>query len=84
MHPDDDTRLATVAEADREYADNVGRQRPDVCWILSDRDVWYRNPCYQGPPVRHPEDPDEDFSREVDWVFDEQPGGGLDRDLDQF
>jgi hypothetical protein len=56
MHPDDDTHLATPAEADREYADNVGRMRPDVAWILSDRDVWYRNPCYSGPPVPHPED----------------------------
>ena len=27
-------------------------------WILSDRDVWYRNPYYTGPPQRHPEDYD--------------------------
>jgi hypothetical protein len=51
-----DTHPATEAEADHEYAHNVGRQRPDQAWILSDRDVWYRNPFYSGPPVRHPED----------------------------
>jgi hypothetical protein len=26
-----------------------------VCWILSDRDVWYRNPYYKGPAQPHPE-----------------------------
>ena len=55
IHPDDDTHLATEAEADLEYATNVGRERRDVAWILSDRDVWYRNPFYSGPPVPHPE-----------------------------
>lgn len=24
-------------------------------WILSNRDVWYRNPLYVGPPQPHPE-----------------------------
>lgn len=53
--PDDSDR-ATMAEADREYASNVGSQRPDLAWILSDRDVWYRNPYYMGVPQPHPED----------------------------
>ncbi len=48
--------LATIAEADAEYARNVGYQRQHQAWILSDRDVWYRNPFYTGPAVRHPED----------------------------
>jgi hypothetical protein len=52
-------RPATDAEADQEYALNVGHDNPDVAWILSDRDVWYRNPFYRGPEVRHPEDYDE-------------------------
>lgn len=49
-------------EADLEYAHNVGRQYPTCAWILSDRDVWYRNPFYSGPPQPHPEDyrPEED------------------------
>lgn len=53
---DYEDRCATIAEADREYATNVGSERPDVPWILSDRDVWYRNPYYKGAPVPHPED----------------------------
>jgi hypothetical protein len=43
-------------QADREYALNVGRDRPDLAWILSDRDVWYKNPFYSGPPQPYPED----------------------------
>lgn len=52
--------LAAEAEADREWAHNVGRERPGEAWILSDRDAWYRNPFYVGPPVPHPEDDDPD------------------------
>lgn len=42
--------------ADLEYAHNVGHDNPDQAWILSDRDVWYRNPFYRGPTQPHPED----------------------------
>lgn len=52
----EDSHLATVAEADAEYARNVGMETPERAWILSDRDVWYRNPAYTGPAVPHPED----------------------------
>lgn len=48
--------LATIAQADAEYAHNVGQMRREQPWILSDRDVWYANPFYQGPYVPHPED----------------------------
>lgn len=60
-------RCATVAEADREYAHEVGRTNADREWILSDRDVWYRNPFYTGPRGRHPEDDgdDDDFGLDV-------------------
>lgn len=66
MYPDDYyDNVATEADAEREYVWNVGAEREDVCWILSDRDVWYRNPHYNGPPVPHPEDyqpwEDEEF-----------------------
>ena len=47
--------------ADREYATNVGRDCPDCAWILSDRDVWYRNPFYRGPPQPHPDDERYDY-----------------------
>lgn len=56
MYFEDHDRLATGAEADAEYARNVGFERQNQAWILSDRDVWYRNPFYTGPAVRHPED----------------------------
>ncbi|CAM2927767.1 MULTISPECIES: hypothetical protein [Acetobacteraceae] len=42
--------------ADREYARNVGHDNPERAYILSDRDVWYRNPAYTGPELPHPED----------------------------
>lgn len=48
--------FATMQEADAEHALNVGKQHQTQAWILSDRDVWYRNPFYQGPPQPHPED----------------------------
>ncbi len=55
LEPDLPDRLATEGEADREYARNVGAMHPDRAWILSDRDVWYANPSYSGPPMPHPE-----------------------------
>lgn len=52
----DEERPATPAEAMREYALNVGADNPQRPWILTDYDVWIKNPHYQGPPVPHPED----------------------------
>jgi hypothetical protein len=49
-------RMATIEDAEREYVRNVGSERPEVEWILSDRDCWYRNPYFTGKPGRHPED----------------------------
>lgn len=61
IHPDDEGfTYASDADFDREGAREGGRENPDRAWILSDRDVWYRNPFYQGPPVRHPEDDGDD------------------------
>lgn len=54
-HDEEETFLATEAEADHEYAHEVGRDNPDSAWILSDRDVWYPNPFYRGEPQPHPE-----------------------------
>lgn len=48
--------MSFMTEADEFYAHEKGRDRPDLCWILSDRDVWYRNPYYDGPDEPHPED----------------------------
>jgi len=49
-------QLATEDDACREYACNVGRERPEQAWILTDYDTWQANPFYAGPAVRHPED----------------------------
>jgi hypothetical protein len=57
-HPDEDTHLATVPEAISEWAINCNASS-DRAWILSDYDVWVRNPRYTGPAVRHPEDDSE-------------------------
>ena len=50
--------MTITQAADRQYADTVGHEHPDCAWILSDRDVWYRNPYYTGPAQPHPEDPE--------------------------
>lgn len=60
MFHEDDTPLATPQDAMREYAANVGRESPDRAWILTNYDVWERNPFYHGPAVRHPEDDQDD------------------------
>lgn len=51
---------STDAEWDVAGARERGAEHPERAWILSDRDVWYANPYYTGPKVRHPEDDCED------------------------
>lgn len=55
-----DFHYSSDAEWDYEGARERGRDRPDLAWIASSRDVWYPNPFYVGPPVRHPEDDRDD------------------------
>lgn len=52
--------VATYSDACREYACNAGADNPDSAWILTPWDSWEKNPCYSGPPCRHPEDFYED------------------------
>ena len=47
--------LATPTDAMREYAQNVGAERPDEAWISTGYDVWMPNPYYTGAPQPHPE-----------------------------
>ncbi len=49
--------LATYDEAMKERATNVGHEARYIGrqWILSDYDVWVRNPYYTGPEQPHPE-----------------------------
>jgi len=61
--------LATLQQADQEYATNVGEARRDCAWILSDRDVWYPNPYYTGPAVPHPEDHHDDEEEIMEVVY---------------
>lgn len=51
-----DERLATPADAVKEYARNVGMDDTSRAWILSHYDTWERNPFYTGPAVPHPEE----------------------------
>tara|TARA_R100001015_G_C4510307_1_gene82197 strand:+ start:459 stop:644 length:186 start_codon:yes stop_codon:yes gene_type:complete len=46
---------ATDTDWDRADAYQRGSERPDLAWISTDRDVWYPNPFYKGPPIPHPE-----------------------------
>lgn len=52
---------ATIGEACDEYAANYGEEHPDVEWISTPYDSWIRNPKYNGPRGRHPDD-DSDYS----------------------
>jgi hypothetical protein len=52
---DRDLTVATNSDWDRAEAFEVGASRPDLAWIVTDRDVWHANPFYTGPPVPHPE-----------------------------
>lgn len=44
---------------------------PERAWLLSDFDVWVKNPRYHGPEVPHPEyeGEDDDFPDMPDSVF---------------
>ncbi len=52
---------SSIAEWDAFEAKLEGEKHPDRCWILSDRDVWYRNPYYTGPEQPHPDYDEEGF-----------------------
>lgn len=54
----------------KEYARNVGAERPDLAWISTPLDSWERNPFYSGPPVQHPEDDSEE--REAEYNIEAQ------------
>ncbi len=51
---------ATYDDAVREYAYNVGRERREEAWILTDYDTWQPNPFYAGPKVPHPDSYESD------------------------
>jgi hypothetical protein len=57
MYDFEEDRVATPADAMREYAYNVGSdpRHAKHAWILTDYDVWIENPHYRGPAQPHPE-----------------------------
>lgn len=45
-----------------------GMENPESEWILTDWDVWVKNPYYHGPIGRHPEDdchPEDDRGEQL-------------------
>ena len=76
-HPEDaNFTYATDTDWDRSDARQCGGYDADVAWVLTDRDVWHRNPFYNGPAVPHPEDDydydgeDKDDSTHDDATYD--------------
>jgi len=56
-HPDHyETHIANGSESLREFAFNAGMDNPTHCWLLDGRDVWVKNPFFEGKEEAHPED----------------------------
>lgn len=65
--------VATDADWDRAEARDLGERNAEVEWVLTDRDVWHKNPFYTGEPGRHPEDDHydgEDYNDDGEEVDD--------------
>ena len=56
INQDAEWSVPTDQDIHREQIRQLGAQKPDSPWILSDYDAWERNPFYHGPDVPHPED----------------------------
>jgi hypothetical protein len=58
IHPEDaeDFHGNIYVEAHNEMVQLFGAEKPDQEWILTDFDVWAKNPYYTGKPGPHPED----------------------------
>jgi hypothetical protein len=55
------TQGERMTGACQEYAQNIGSERPEQAWILTDYDTWVENPHYTGKPVPHPESGDDGY-----------------------
>jgi len=49
------TQAEIICDEEHFYINEKGSEYSERCWILSNRDVWYRNPHYKGKPTPHPE-----------------------------
>ena len=70
----------------QEYAQNIGSERPEQAWILTDYDTWVENPHYTGEPQPHPEslDYDEDDGQPSTYEEYQDLHGGDDWDHGQY
>ncbi len=56
-HEEEDFNGNVLLEAHKEMVQCWGAEKPDQEWILTDFDVWEKNPYFTGTPTnRHPED----------------------------
>ena len=63
IHPNDEGfHYSTDAEWDHAAAIERGAADPTRAWICTDRDAWYPNPFYVGPPQPHPESYDDEYA----------------------
>jgi hypothetical protein len=62
---DVDCYTPTTQDLVREWASQYGSAHTDQQWLLSDWDTWERNPHYQGPDQRHPEDYQEETEEDM-------------------
>ena len=56
---------ATDSDWDQADALQSGSEREDQCWVLTDRDVWHRNPFFTGTPTPHPEFEEADYTHKL-------------------
>ena len=68
-----ETNMTYEQMADREQARNWGYLQQDEAWILTDRDVWHKNPFYCGPPVPHPDLNDDCHNLDTESHVDTKP-----------
>jgi hypothetical protein len=68
-----DFHHSSDSEWDNAEAAELGQADTTSCWVLTDRDVWHRNPFYTGPEQRHPEDHRELDNDDADFVDDGDP-----------
>ena len=56
-----------IQEAMEEQRFIFGQENPEAEWILTSWDVWVKNPYYNGPIGRHPEDdyPEDDRGEQL-------------------
>lgn len=57
MNEDEDFNGSVQAEGHKDWIQSFGEMHPEREWILSDWDVWERNPFFMGKRTNgHPED----------------------------